>query len=140
MDNDEGDFGHFNFENLVDGSDMRNSDVVLYWWKVLKKDEELLHFTLAVLPEETQLSSSDDSTPPVVRASIPTSERKRKKIDDTNSLKQYRLNMQRNTESIGKSLESSAKSMRLSAYACCSPEGSLCSQSQEIRTQKTTLL
>ena len=78
MDNDEGDFGHFNFENLVDGSDMRKflgskgSDV-LYWWKVLK-DEELLHITLAVLlPEEMQVSSSDDSTPPVVLASIPTS-------------------------------------------------------------------
>ena len=55
---DDEDFGCFDIENLIDGNDMRNflgsngSDV-LYWWRVLF-DEELLHFTLAVLPEETQ--------------------------------------------------------------------------------------
>ena len=94
---------------------------VLYWWRVLY-DEELLHFMLAVLPEETQVSS-DDTIPPVVSEGNPAShEKKRKKCDDDKNLEQYRINMQRNTEAKGKSLESSAKSMQLSAFVALQKE------------------
>ena len=62
---DDDEFGHFDLENCIKGDNICNflgheSSGVLYWWKVLY-DEELLNFTLAILPEI--VASKSDEAP-----------------------------------------------------------------------------
>ena len=103
---DDDKFGHFNLENCIEGDDICNflgheSSDVLYWWKVLY-DEELLNFTLAILPEI--VAAKSDKAP----ISTVGGNKKKRKADQQAKVEEFHSALQQNSETIGKGIVLSA--------------------------------
>ena len=108
---DDEEYGHFDLDNCIEGDDRRNflgheSSDVLYWWNVLD-DEQILHFTLAVLADE--FAADSEETPTSTLSATATTTKKRKvTAEHETAMQEFRSAMRTNSETISKGITLSA--------------------------------